>query len=116
MADMEMSEGSQAQTNIAEFLAIVSDPANRPVLVHCEYGNARTGFAVAAYRIAGEDWTYEKALAEALDFHFNPDNSTNRQYEQILRRLSEVGLSGATGQVSLPADGAPATARRAGGF
>ena len=36
-------------------LAVLSDPAKSPVLVHCWHGEDRTGVVVAAYRLRGED-------------------------------------------------------------
>lgn len=35
--------------DVRRFLAVVEDPANRPVLVHCAQGVRRTGMFVAAY-------------------------------------------------------------------
>lgn len=46
------------------FLAIVRDPANCPVLVHCEQGFHRTGILSAAFRIAVEGWSLERAIRE----------------------------------------------------
>jgi protein tyrosine/serine phosphatase len=51
-----------------QFLKIAGDPANQPVLVHCQAGVARTGAAVALYRQAFHGWTHEKALAELCSF------------------------------------------------
>jgi protein tyrosine/serine phosphatase len=39
--------------------------AEGPVFVHCKQGRDRTGSVVAAYRIARERWTNDKAMAEA---------------------------------------------------
>ncbi|MEI7835964.1 MAG: tyrosine-protein phosphatase [Planctomycetota bacterium] len=96
MKNIEMGEGAAALANIGEFLDIVGDPANRPVLVHCEAGSARTGFAVAAYRIVVDGWSYEKAMDEALTFHFKMDHSTNKEYQQILRHLADARVQGGT--------------------
>ncbi len=46
------------------FVACVSDPQARPVLVHCEQGLHRTGVLVAAYRIALQHWTLDAARTE----------------------------------------------------
>jgi tyrosine-protein phosphatase SIW14 len=37
-----------------------------PVFIHCRQGRDRTGTAVAAYRIAHDRWTCERALQEAV--------------------------------------------------
>ncbi len=47
-----------------EFVAMMRDPLNHPVLVHCEQGYHRTGVLVAAYRLALCRWSIERALAE----------------------------------------------------
>jgi protein tyrosine/serine phosphatase len=47
-----------------EFLAVLDDPANRPVLLHCLAGLHRTGVLVAAYRMEYEGWGPAGALAE----------------------------------------------------
>lgn len=53
---------------VARFLEIVADPSARPVLVHCQYGVARTGVASAAFRMEYDGWDNERALAEARRF------------------------------------------------
>ena len=52
------------------FVALMREPANHPVLVHCEQGWHRTGVLVAAYRIALEGWTLHDALDEAARLGF----------------------------------------------
>ena len=49
-------------------MAAILDPANQPVLIHCEHGRSRTGVIIAAYRILAQGWTYEQALGEAARF------------------------------------------------
>jgi tyrosine-protein phosphatase SIW14 len=41
---------------IDEFLALMDDPANRPVLLHCKAGLHRTGVLVAVYRMEYDGW------------------------------------------------------------
>jgi tyrosine-protein phosphatase SIW14 len=50
---------------VARLLALMDDPANQPVFIHCKRGSDRTGTMVAVYRIAHEGWTAEQATAEA---------------------------------------------------
>jgi len=47
--------------DVKRFLAIVADPTNRPVLVHCAQGVRRTGMFVAAYQESVLN--YDKAKA-----------------------------------------------------
>ena len=53
--------GWPTSDQIREFLGIVADPANRPVLVHCAQGVRRTGMFMAAYQLSVLDrsigWT-----------------------------------------------------------
>ena len=49
---------------VVRFLQIATDPARRPVFVHCRYGADRTGLMCAAYRVVAEGWTKEQAIAE----------------------------------------------------
>jgi len=57
---------------VARFLAIVRDPALRPVYVHCEHGVDRTGAMMAVYRMEDEGWSNADAYAEMESFgpHF----------------------------------------------
>ncbi len=56
---------------MAAFLAVVRDPANQPVFVHCAQGRDRTGYMVAAYRMAAQGWTAEAAIRDMEAFRFN---------------------------------------------
>jgi protein tyrosine/serine phosphatase len=58
---------------IARFLALVNDPANLPVYVHCMGGRHRTGVMTAIYRITGEGWTPLQAFGEMKQFKFGAD-------------------------------------------
>jgi uncharacterized protein (TIGR01244 family) len=58
---------------IAEFLALVNDPANQPVYVHCAGGRHRTGVMTAVYRMAKEGWTSDQAFKEMKQYKFGAD-------------------------------------------
>lgn len=49
---------------LVRFLQIVTDPARRPVLVHCQHGADRTGLLCAVYRVAVQQWSKEAAIQE----------------------------------------------------
>ena len=49
---------------IKDFFKILDDPANYPVLFHCQRGKDRTSAIAAIYRLKYQKWTMEKALAE----------------------------------------------------
>jgi len=50
-----------------EFLEIVEDESNWPVLVHCGRGKERAGVMSAVYRIEHDGWTNEEALEESFE-------------------------------------------------
>ena len=52
-------------------VAIMADPANQPVFVHCKFGKDRTGIVVAAYRMKVEGWPCALAESEMESFGFN---------------------------------------------
>lgn len=58
--------------SIKQFLAIMEDPANRPIYVHCRSGRDRTGAMIAIYRIDNSNWSRERALKEMRSCGFNP--------------------------------------------
>ena len=55
---------------VAQFLKLVSDPANLPVYVHCQGGRHRTGVMTAVYRMMHDRWTPDQAFAEMVKFQF----------------------------------------------
>ncbi|MFC1451864.1 tyrosine-protein phosphatase [Verrucomicrobiota bacterium] len=69
------------QETVEQFLDVVENEANQPVLMHCEDGLGRSGVFAAIYRIECEGWDNERAHAEAAAFgsvrpggrkHFRP--------------------------------------------
>ena len=66
--------GWPTSENIREFIQIVNDKQNQPVLVHCAQGVRRTAFFVAAYQesILG----YDKAKAKDAILTFGHSDST----------------------------------------
>ena len=52
------------QADVERFLAILEDPANRPLLVHCRNGVDRTGYMLGLYRVAHQGWDAARALRE----------------------------------------------------
>jgi tyrosine-protein phosphatase SIW14 len=49
---------------IDEYLQILDDPANYPVLLHCKAGLHRTGLLTAVYRMEFEHWSPARATQE----------------------------------------------------
>jgi protein tyrosine/serine phosphatase len=83
---LPLSRAGFTRAQLAQFLEIVQDPTRQPVLVHCERGRNRTGYAVAVYRIAVQHWTYDAAVAEAVKYGFVPTSALG--FSQSLRALA----------------------------
>jgi protein tyrosine/serine phosphatase len=51
--------------------AIMADHARRPIFVHCQHGEDRTGLIVGLYRVETEHWSPAAAYREmiAKGFH-----------------------------------------------
>ena len=58
---------------LAQFLAIVNNPASQPIYVHCVGGRHRTGVMTAAYRMTTEGWTADQAFKEMKQYNFGAD-------------------------------------------
>lgn len=76
---MPFSDSDSADAEIFErFLRIVADPANYPVLVHCEQGLHRTGVLSAAYRVAVQRWPIDRALRELDRLGYDVERAKRR--------------------------------------
>jgi len=58
---------------VSQFLALVTNPANQPVYVHCVEGRHRTGVMTAIYRMTVDGWTPDRAFGEMKDYKFGMD-------------------------------------------
>lgn len=56
---------------VERVVALMADPANQPVYIHCRHGQDRTGIVVAAYRMKQQGWSLADAEAEMQAFGFN---------------------------------------------
>jgi tyrosine-protein phosphatase SIW14 len=52
-------------SQMAAALAVLEDPSNTPVFIHCRRGDDRAGMVIACYHIAHDHWTNEQALTAA---------------------------------------------------
>ena len=59
------------KAKVDQVVALMADPANQPVYVHCRHGQDRTGIVVAAYRMKQQGWSLTDAETEMQAFGFN---------------------------------------------
>jgi protein tyrosine/serine phosphatase len=65
--------------------AIITDPANQPVLVHCARGTSRTGAVAAYYRIHNSNWPRQQIQDEMKQYAHRP--LRNPGLEALIDRL-----------------------------
>jgi tyrosine-protein phosphatase SIW14 len=73
-----------AEKMVTEFLTIMDDPSNFPVLIHCFAGVHRTGTLSAIYRLEYQHWNADRTVADMEAHGFLPGR--NREaIEKFLR-------------------------------
>ena len=63
-------DGASTPADRDRIRAIVLDPANYPLLVHCAAGTNRTGLAIGMYRLHRDGWTLPQVLDEMRAYGF----------------------------------------------
>lgn len=61
-----------AEQSVKEFLAVMDDKANYPVLIHCFAGIHRTGTMCAVFRMEYHRWPADRAVEEMRLCGFDP--------------------------------------------
>jgi protein tyrosine phosphatase (PTP) superfamily phosphohydrolase (DUF442 family) len=61
-----------SEADLIPFFRVVQNPDNWPVFIHCNKGQDRVGFYVAAYRIVVDGWSADDALREMFQFKYSP--------------------------------------------
>lgn len=61
-----------AEEAVQDFLRVMDDPKNYPVLVHCFAGIHRTGTMCAIYRMEFHAWPVDRAINEMQCYGFDP--------------------------------------------
>jgi protein tyrosine phosphatase (PTP) superfamily phosphohydrolase (DUF442 family) len=102
---------------VLEALRVMTDPANRPLLIHCQHGADRTGALVALYRVVVQGWTKEKAVEEMNrgGYHHNSlwrnlDEYVMKADVEALRKTLKVTNEAVEAANRAAADAAPAAA------
>lgn len=82
------------QRQVDRILAVLEDPAQRPVYVHCRRGSDRSGEVIACYRITHYHWTNAQALQEARDHGLS---SLEVLMQRFIRHFNPAPLPAAAG-------------------
>jgi protein tyrosine/serine phosphatase len=92
----------------AHFLALVNDPQNWPVYVHCHAGRHRTGEMTGIYRLTHDTWTADQAYAEMQKFGYYsfPSHGSLKTYVYSYYDAHRGALAASTGS----AQASPASA------
>jgi protein tyrosine phosphatase (PTP) superfamily phosphohydrolase (DUF442 family) len=77
--------GAPTTAQALAFLKAVTDPANGRVYFNCQRGIDRTGAMAAAYRIAAQGWSLDRAAAEMRQFGFKEGVESDKL--EFLRRF-----------------------------
>jgi tyrosine-protein phosphatase SIW14 len=85
VSDEALARGCRPKV-IEQFLEVLDDPQNHPVLLHCKAGLHRTGLMTAIYRMEYEHWTKGHAFSElrANGFGTFPSTTANPYIVQYL--------------------------------
>ena len=87
---------------LAELRRVFSQ-SKRPILVHCEFGVARTGVVVALWRIEQDRWTGDRAVDEMLERGY-PERDKSEPMRDYLRNWKPEAVP-----TTAPAAASPAT-------
>ena len=74
--------------DVAEFLRLISDPANHPVFLHCKHGADRTGMMCAIYRVQFDGWTRSQAVEEWTKGGFG----FHSMFQNLLKYFRELDI------------------------
>eukprot|EP00911_Craspedida_sp_UC1_P002516 UC1_evm1s1869 len=69
---------------LAEAIEVISNPDNRPVLIHCHKGNHRTGCLVGCFRRC-QQWTLTSAFDEYRRFTGDNDHLLDLQCIELFQ-------------------------------
>jgi protein tyrosine/serine phosphatase len=84
-------------------MALLQDPANTPVFIHCRRGADRVGVVVACYRMVHDGWSNRLALDEAKRNHINILEVLMQRYirnfdaGRMRQAMAQVPQAGAAG-------------------
>ena len=65
---------------VSEILALLNDPGNYPIFIHCQLGEDRSGLIVALYRVFTQKWTAADAYQEWVKDGFHTQLTALKNY------------------------------------
>jgi protein tyrosine/serine phosphatase len=71
---MMPGDGRGTYEQYDEALAILTQPTNLPVLVHCARGSYRSGAVIASYRVRVQGWSEDDAVREMKAYRAHLDD------------------------------------------
>ena len=90
--------GRPRDEQVEQVLALINDPQNWPVFVHCRHGEDRTGTIIAVYRITQDGWSSEEAKKEAKRHGMSRFQFAMKDYISDYARDHKLGLQRAARQ------------------
>ena len=87
------SYGRPKNEQVEKVLALINDPQNWPVFVHCHHGEDRTGTIIAVYRISHDGWTSEDAKKEAKKYGMSRFQFAMKDYIKDYARDHKLALT-----------------------
>jgi protein tyrosine/serine phosphatase len=101
-------ERTPSDKQVDAILAVMKDPARRPIYVHCMKGMDRTGIIVALHRVINEHWTDERAEQERDAIGFNHWLVLLDRYYDRKAHAAEIAYAKAAPAGAAPASAVPA--------
>ncbi|MBO5765101.1 MAG: dual specificity protein phosphatase family protein, partial [Lentisphaeria bacterium] len=83
--EIPLDTGNISEDALYKILSVIRD-APKPLLIHCWHGSNRTGCAVAAYRIAFENWSVEDAISELTKPEYGHLQNFYSNIPELLRK------------------------------
>jgi protein tyrosine/serine phosphatase len=107
MSAFELALSSSFDDKVTAALAILADPSQKPVYVHCAHGQDRTGLIIGMERVFNEGWTPAAAWQEMLAHGFHVGFLGLDDY--FFRKTGWNPLDGSGGDAGAPSDDASAS-------
>lgn len=70
--------------SVEKALAVLQDPKQQPVFIHCSHGKDRTGLVIALLRIKSEGWSKQAAIQEMESFGHKKMRSIDDALEALV--------------------------------